>query len=329
MKNAWRWLVAIAVTVGLLWWVLRDFNWADVREKLAGANIALVVASVAVATMVYPLRALRWRPILDSVSPNLPFGPLWRATTIGFMANSVLPSGRVGEFVRPFVLSRETAVPFTAGLASLVADRVFDVIAVALLTLVPLLDPAFPSSGDATGYLTAGVAFIGVVIAGAFTISFFPDPLIRLFESVARRLIPRFAAKGAELLRTFAAGMAVLRSPRRFLVVLAWALAMWLTQALGFWIMMIALGIDVPFTAALFVQGLIVLAVAVPSTPGYFGVFEAAGAVGLGAYGVSTSLGVAWGFIFHVLSLIPILVIGLYYLAKSGMKLADLRQLKQ
>jgi hypothetical protein len=329
MKLPWRGALGLALTVFLLWWAFHEVHWGDVRDKLRDANPLLVALSVAIATMVFPLRAIRWRSILDPVAPNLPFGPLWRATAMGFMANNVLPTGRMGEIVRPYALSREAPVPFAAGLASLVVDRVFDAIVVLVLTLAAMLDPRFPSSASPLTYLSTGAVVMGGLASGLYAVVYFPDRLIRLFEFFVRRVAPRFEDRGRELLRSFAAGLSVLRSPRRFVVVLFWAFALWLTQAFAFWLMFVALGIDVPFSAALFVQGLIVLAVALPSTPGFFGLFEAAAVTALGFYGVDRSLAITWGFTFHVLTLIPITLIGLYYLAKSGMKLGDLRQIER
>ena len=89
-----------------------------------------------------------------------------------------------------------------------------------------------------------------------------------------------------------------------------------------------AIGITAPFSAALLVQGLIVLWVAMPSTPGFFGPFEFASVTALGWYGVHGSLAAAWALSYHVLSLIPITVIGLYYVARSGLQLGELKQLK-
>lgn len=326
MKFPWRGAIGLALTVGLLWWVFRDVPWHEVMDVLRRANVPLAILSVVVATMIFPLRARRWRPILHAVEPNLPFGPLWRATAMGFMANSVLPS-RMGELVRAYALTRETPVTFSAAFASLVVDRVFDGFVVLLLMVLAMLDPAFPAGVSATTYAGTGAAAIVAIALVLYAIVFFPDRLIRLFELFARRVAPRFEERGRLLLRAFADGLSVLRHPARFLEVFLWALALWVTQAVSFWIMFKAVGVTAPFSAALFVQGLIVLFVALPSTPGFFGLFEAAAKVGLVMYGVSESLAVAWGFIFHVLSLIPITVIGLYYVARAGMTLGDLKQI--
>jgi uncharacterized protein (TIRG00374 family) len=327
-KIPWRGSIALAITVGLLWWAFKDVSWAELWQHVRESDPLLMFAGVVVANLVFPLRALRWRPILDPVAPNLPYGPLWRATAIGFMANSVLPSGRAGEIVRPFMLVRETQIPFSAAFASLVVDRVFDALCVLLLILVALLDPSMPEGISYDAFLGTTVFIIVGLTIALYAIVFFPDVLIRVFEAFARRVAPKFEERGRDMLRSFAAGLGVLRQPRRFIVVFLWAMAMWLVQPLGFWLGFKAIGIDVSFMAALLVQGIIVFAVVVPSTPGFFGLFEAGAKTGLAIYGVHENLALAWGLTFHILSLIPIVVIGLYYLARSGVKLSDLKQIK-
>lgn len=329
MKIPWRGLIALALTVGLLWYVFKDVPWSEFWHHVQDANVTLVLLSVVVGTMVFPLRAFRWRPILDPVAPKLPYGPLWRATAIGFMANNLLPTGRAGEIVRPYMLSRETGVPFSAAFASLVVDRVFDAVTVLILISVALLDPGRPSGVSVGLFAWTSVAVILGIGLSLYAIVSFPDQLIRLFEMFARRVSPGLEERGRAMLRSFADGLSILRHPRRFVVIFAWALAHWLVQPLAFWICFKAFGIDVPFSAALLVQGLIVFMVAVPSTPGFFGLFEVAAQKGLGFYGINEGLALAWGLTFHVLSLIPITLIGLYYLARSGVHLGELKQIKQ
>jgi uncharacterized protein (TIRG00374 family) len=326
-KIPWRGSIALAITIGLLWWAFKDVSWAELWHHVRESDPLLMAAAVITSFLVFPLRAARWRPILHPVAPNLPYGPLWRATCIGFMANSVLPS-RAGEIIRPFMLVRETQISFSAALASLVVDRIFDAIVVLLLILVALLDPSLPSGLSLEASITATIVVVAVAMIALYAMVFFPDVLVRWFEAFARRVAPKYEKRGADMLRSFATGLSVLRAPRLFFVVFFWALAMWLVQPVAFWIGFKAIGIDVPFTAALLVQGIIVFAVAIPSTPGFFGLFEAAAKAGLSIYGVPESLALAWGLSFHVLSLIPIVVVGLYYLARSGVKLSDLKQIK-
>lgn len=332
-KIPWRSAIGLVLTVVLLWWAFKDVQWAEVAKDLREANLLLVLLAMFVATLVFPLRAIRWRPILDPIAPKLPYGPLWRSTAIGMMANNLL-FARAGELVRAYALSRETTVPFAAGFASLVVDRVFDGVVIILLMVIGMLDASFPSNTlilgrPASNWAGSGVFALVVGFVALYAIVFFPDRLIGWYEMFARRVAPRFEERGRVLLRSFADGLSVLKHPGRFLVVFWWTLLHWLTQALAFWIMFRAVGIDAPYSAALFIQGLIVFAVALPATPGFFGPWEFAAIAGAKLYGVSDNLAAAWALGFHVLTLIPITLIGLYYLARTGLKLGQLKDIER
>jgi glycosyltransferase 2 family protein len=148
--------------------------------------------------------------------------------------------------------------------------------------------------------------------------------MIRLFELFSRRLAPRLERRGVEALSSFASGLGVLRHPARFLEVLFWAVVHWLMNGLAFWLAFKAVGIGAPFSAALLVQGLIAIGVSVPSAPGFFGVFEYVGQQGLGLYGVDAARATSWAVGFHVLTYIPITLIGIYYFARLGLHFRDL-----
>ncbi|MFL5575036.1 MAG: lysylphosphatidylglycerol synthase transmembrane domain-containing protein [Gemmatimonadaceae bacterium] len=328
MKLGWRGALGLLLSALLLAWTLRGVKLGEVWHVLAGANLALLLLSAAAATVIFPLRARRWRVILDPVAPDLPFGMLWRSTAIGMMVNNVVPA-RAGEIARAYALTRETPrVPFSAAFASLAVDRVFDAVAVLGLMFLAMLDPAFPR-GSETGRLvgswagTGAVAVLGL-LGALYLLVFFPAPIISLYEAFARRVAPRLESRGRDALIAFASGLGVLRSPRRFAAVLWWTVLHWLTNALAFWIGFRAVGIAAPFGAALFLQGLIAIGVAIPSSPGFFGVFEAFARTGLSVYGVDKTLATSWAIGFHLLSFIPITVIGAIYFARLGLHFGDL-----
>ena len=82
MKPSWRSAIGIALSAVLLWWTLRDVSIARVWHELSKASIPLFLGSALCATLIFPLRARRWRTILQPVAPNQPFGALWRSTAI-------------------------------------------------------------------------------------------------------------------------------------------------------------------------------------------------------------------------------------------------------
>ena len=329
MKKHFRALLGIAISAVLLWWVLKEVSLTTVLHILSQSNPWLFAIATVCATLIFPLRARRWRTILDPIYPKLPFGPLWRATAIGMMANNVLPA-RAGEVARAYVLTRETPVPFSTSIASLAVDRVFDLIVILLLAFLSVLDPQFPSRASIGGVSLAHLALGGVTLVIAaiivlYALVFFPTPLIRLFELFAQRLAPKIEERGKLALVKFSQGLNVLRSPRHFAAIMGWTIAHWLMNALGFWVAMMAVGIHAPFSASLLLQALIALGVAVPSAPGFFGLWEKVAVLGLAIYAVGPSLATAWARGFHILTFIPITVIGAIYAARLNLNLKDLQ----
>ena len=99
---------------------------------------------------------------------------------------------------------------------------------------------------------------------------------------------------------------------------------MWLMNALAFWLGFKAVGIEASYSAALMLQGLIAIGVAVPALPGFFGVFEKFAQLGLGIYGIDRTLATSWAISYHILTFLPITIIGIYYFVTLGLKLSDM-----
>jgi uncharacterized protein (TIRG00374 family) len=329
MKFGWRGALGILLSAGFLVFAFKGIQWATVIDNVRRADLALLVLSAATATCIFPLRARRWRPILDPIQPNIPFGRLWSATAIGMMINNIAPA-RAGEPARAYALARSVpAVPFPAAFASLAVDRLFDTVVVLLLMFIAMLDPAFPQgvllAGKPISYYALGfIVLVVAALGGMYALILFPARFLSVYEMFARRVAPRLEARGRDALIAIVHGLSVLRSPSRFAAVFGWTLLHWLTNGLAFWLAFRAVGITAPYSAALFLQGIIAVGVAIPQAPGFFGVFETFGKLGLGVYGVPPDQAVTWAIGYHVLSYIPITVLGAYYFARAGMSMGDI-----
>lgn len=184
MRFGWRAALGIALSAGLLWWVVKDQDLVRVGAALAGSNLFLWAACTGFATLIFPLRARRWQALLAPTYGRLPLGALWRSTAVGMMVNNVAPL-RAGEFARAFAVTRALPqVKFTAAFASLAVDRLFDGTIVLLLMLAATLDPLFPSGQLIGGtplesYLRPVALFLSVVLAGALMLLFVPGHCAR------------------------------------------------------------------------------------------------------------------------------------------------------
>jgi len=329
--SRWPWLIGLAVTLALLAWVLHGIDLRAVVEHARRADPLLLVLAVMLATATFPLRTIRWRLILRDVDGHrFPWLPLWHATAIGFMANNLLPA-RAGEVARAYVIRRQLPVRFTTALASVGVERVFDGLVMLALMAVAIAAPSFPSQTAVGGRsvsalaTTAALLFGGVLLL-ALVVVHRPAPWLSLLGRIARRLMP---ARAAERLTHWAdgivAGLVVLKSPTRFAGVVLWSLVLWLVNAAAFFACFRAFGLALPLEAALLLQGIIGFGVALPSTPGFVGVFEAATRITLAIYAVDPSRAVSYALTYHLTTFLPITLLGLWSLSRLHLRLGELK----
>ena len=328
-RGARRKLTAIAgvlVSLGLLAWVLRGTSLSEILAHLREARLLPLLAAVAIATATFALRAIRWRILLRSPSGGpLSWRALWHATAMGFMANNTLPL-RLGEVLRSYAASRLGNVPLSSALSSIAVERALD-----LLTLVALLGLALLGAGLPGTTVIAGARLDTLALrAGLLCVALFAAALgIVLFPIAAERLIrrvvpfPRLADRIVRIVEGLRLGFQVLHAPARLGLAVFWSALLWLTNAASFYVAFAAFGIQVGFAGALLVQALIAFGVAAPSSPGYFGVFEVVAAAALKLFGVPLAVGIAYGITYHITTFIPITLLGLYSLLRTGLHVQE------
>lgn len=330
MKGHLKTVVGVAATVFFLWLALRDVHWREVGTHLREANWWLLGAAVLISTLGMHVRALRWKPLLQPVAPDVAWKPRLASVCIGFAANNVFPA-RLGEFARTWVLSRQAGIPLTGAFASLVVERALDGIILIVFLLASMAMPGFPDLAG-RGEVQAGVDWmvriVAVLLAGALVLVFFPARTVRIAERVAEAVLPRTIRRPlVDALHAFIGGLHVLRSPRLLMVSVAWAVAQWAFLATSFLLAFRAFGITEPgYLGAVFLQSLIAMAVAIPAAPGFFGVFEAASLLGLGLWGVEESRAVSFAISFHILGWLTVTGLGAYYAARLGIRVGDLKR---
>ena len=108
---------------------------------------------------------------------------------------------------------------------------------------------------------------------------------------------------------------------------LALSFPMWLSIGLGIWLVIEAFGIDIAFTGSILLIALLVVGVSVP-TPGGVGGFEAAVQIGLTSfYNVPNDRAVGAALVLHLVSLLPVVVLGFMFLIQEGLGFGGMRNL--
>jgi glycosyltransferase 2 family protein len=279
-----------------------------------------LIAAVVLATITFPLRLVRWRLLLrDERGGRYPAAPLWHAIALGFMANNLLPL-RAGELLRSYTAARLAPARFTTVISSVAVERIFDALTVVALLTLALLTSDLPASvtvgGTSVAQLArlAGIAGMVALLAAILVVA---APLAA--ERMVRRLLPHahLADRIVDLIEGIRQGLAVLRSPARLVGVIFWSLVLWLVNALAFYAGFAAFDIPVSYAGALLMQGLLVLGISIPSTPGFFGPFEAVIVAVLALYGVPRGLAFSYAIAFHLSTFVPITLLGVWSMART------------
>ena len=325
-SHRYKTLFGLAITVALLAWVLRDVSVSAVLAHIRQADVGLLAAMVIVATLPFVLRAYRWHVLLLPGFPSSRLNSRFAAVCIGFMVNNVLPA-RLGEFARAYAFSRIEPIPVSQSLASLVVERVFDAVILGAFFVFTVSYGNFAAGNTALirgAGLTAGLIF-GLALLVLWAMARWPARVLNLVEHlVGRFMSPAFTDRTIEILASFIRGLGALHDPWVFLRALLWSVAVWLCIAASVWIGLLAFDIREPgFVGAMFVQAIIGFAVAIPSSPGFFGPFEAAAKVALAAYGIDNVRIVSFATGYHILTFIPVTLLGIWYLYRLGIRWSE------
>ena len=321
MRDVPKYLGGAALAALLMWFVLRGVDRTALLAAIGRASVMGLLAGAAVNLAHNVFRVWRWGALLAPVKPGLKFRPMFTAVIVGYLTTWVLP-GRLGELVRPALLTAREGVPIGPSLGSIVADRILD--GAAILVLFTTGTYLSPIEGSAAQKIRAAALVLLVLVllfmAGAVVAGSMRARLESWFD---RR--GRFGRWGGRAFLSLASGTEALRRPRLLALVLGYSLLAWLTIAAGAWLGVRASGADVSLAAMMVMLPLLAFGVAVP-TPGGAGGYHAAMAFGLQMlFGVPADAAVAAGILMHLAVVLPVIVLGLVLLKTERISWADVR----
>jgi uncharacterized protein (TIRG00374 family) len=334
------------VSAVALYLVFRNIPLKELVGYLRTVNYWWVIPAVIVTVLSFWIRVIRWQLLL---SPFKKTG-FWSAhhpLMIGFMVNCVLP-GRAGELARPAIFYKREKVAFSKVLATVGAERVFDVVvllfcfAVVLSTveIKPSLNMTFgdyelnKATLETVGtrtlqlcvVLIAGIvlvslkqthAFIRRVILGLPQLIFFASTGFK--EKIRRGFCDRLVL----VFDNVAAGLDLLRKPKQVFLCLALSLVIWAAQGLSYYVMTLGCpGIDLSFLEVFAMMVILCFFISLPSAPGFWGLWEAGGVFGLLIFGVSAMEARGYTLLNHVFQMLPVIIIGLISAVITGVNIA-------
>ncbi len=310
---AWMWVAGTIISVIALALAIRGVRWDDVWEAIRGARWPLVVLALLTVLLTTLAKAERWRWLLYPEHRRLRRRDLLAALLVGQMLNTLVPA-RAGDLARAYHLGEQGQVSKATVLGSVIAEKSMDMVMLALCALitVPWLY-LVPWIEESTLVLsaTALLALLTVV-----TLAWFGERLLGRLYPLLNRL--PLGERLSRLGRSGVNGLQAFRSGRASLAAWMWSGLTYLLAASTNYVLFAAMNIQVPAYVGLLLMVVLYVGAAPPSLPGKIGVFHGITVLTLGAFGIASSLALAYGALLHLLIYVPPTVLGLLVLVTQS-----------
>lgn len=304
-----------------------DFH--AVGSALGKANYYYIFPYLLLYAMVYGIRALRWKYFMYPIK-NISFKSLFSATMIGFMSTAVLPA-RAGEVVKPVVIGIKEGVSKSSAFATVVVERVFDMVTLLLFSGIMLMSFKFPE-GEYAGieknlrYGGILIAVVTVALIGFLVLlKIRSDIVMTILKKIFFFLPQHIMETIMGLVDSFVIGLGVLHNVKHLIYTSLLSMALWIVMAASFYPMLPAFGLSLPFSAPILIMILIALGVALPSSPGFIGIYQVACEVALKLMDVEPATAKSYAIAMWALNMIPTIIIGLIFLSMEKLSFKQIR----
>jgi uncharacterized protein (TIRG00374 family) len=323
LRQAIWWAIAGGLAIVLLRYSLRGIEWRRVGSIVAHASLPLLALAMAMGAGTLFLRACRWRVLLNAqraqraqrtqqADGGVSVAAAFWATSAGYFGNNFLPA-RAGELVRTFFVSSAGGLQVPYVLATALAERVTDALVLVGVALTVLL------TGDVRpdwlAKATKPVATVAVIAAlGVALLPFFASAVEPIVERLPIR--PAWRTRLHDAIHHGLDGLRAFHDAGRLAAFLGLTAIIWTGDAASTVVTASALGLHISFPAAFLLLASLGLSSALPSTPGYVGIFQFVAVTVLVPFGLSRTDAIAYILTGQALNYVIIGVFGAIAIAR-------------
>jgi len=310
LRSAIGYLLALA---GLIW-ALRGLELPRLLGQAARINWRLIALAVLCDALSYLAQGKRWRLLLKPVG-EISTLRATEAIYAGLFTSEILPL-RPGELARAWLVSRWTGAGIIAVMPSIVVERLFDgvwlAVGIGLTAIFAPLPKELLRTADALGL---------IVIVAAALFYFALRSSARGKEESSK--LPGFISS---LIEKLAEGLRDIGRTRAFYWSLACSALLLFLQALAFWLVMLGYGLRLSFWIGMAVFTIVHLGTAIPNAPANAGSYQFFCVLGLTLFGVSKVDAAGFSLVVFTLLTLPLLALGFIALSHSGTTLPKIRR---
>jgi len=325
-KNGLKVGLGLVISLGFLYLAFRQLDFQQMKQAFSQANYWLLLPSLGILFLSHWLRSVRWQILLRPMQ-KIPVGTLFSALLIGYAANDILPA-HLGELIRAYLIGRKRTMPASSALASIVVERIIDVLTLVFLMAVTLILYPFPDWVKKSGYImfALALALLGfLVLMKAYTAA-----TMKFIHAILKPFPQKLTQKIEQLSRSFLDGLKPMSNHWNYLFIcllslLIWA-CYWGVLYLNFYTFDLVASHQLTPLAGLVLLVITTISVVVPSSPGYVGTYHWLCQVSLELFQVPRALGLTYAIVVHAINFFPVFIVGFILAWKEGIRLSKLQK---
>lgn len=314
-------VIGYVIAIACLVWIFHDLHFNQVLKTMKDINWWLIPLAVVFDILSYASQGMRWKLLLHPQG-SISVIKTTQAIYAGLFTNEILPL-RVGEVVRMYLVSRWMSVKFILVVPSLVMERFFDGIWLALaIGLAAIFFPLPEKLLEAEEAL--GVIIIVLTIIIVYVI-------FRKGEKISTEDISQPAVRWKPIrlisatIARLAIGIKDIGLSKHFYLSFFVSSGIWIFQLISYWLVMRAYGIHLSIFAGTVVFLILHLGTAIPNAPSNVGTYQFFTIVGLSLFNVDKTVATGFSLVVFFILTVPLWIIGLYAIGKTGMTFSSIR----
>lgn len=316
-KRIWLGAMISVIFLGLFF---RQMSLSDLQHALGEARYVYLAPAILIYFISLAFRAIRCHFLLRHLKP-LSFGTLFGLLSIGYMVNNISPL-RLGDFARSYLLGEREEISKASALGNIAVERTLDGVVLVLFMAVAGISLSLTPFLTQLGYW-AGIAFISVLSA-MIIIVLFPSYILRFVAWFIKFIPVKLGKRMHELAVLIIDGFNVFRRPKLLAASVLLSVPIWLCEAWMYYVVGLGFQLQLSLEIVIMITAASNLAVSIPSSQGGVGPFEYFAAQTVMLTAVAPELAAAYALVLHITLLLPVTLLGMFYLGRYKMALREL-----
>ncbi len=315
-------ILGILISVVLVYLSVRGINFQDIIYHLKKIQLSYVALFLIITLLMQGLRSYRWGVILQPLE-KIDQLSLFSVTSVGFLAIIAIPA-RIGELARPYLVAKKSTIKMSSALGTIIVERALDSFSVLTIAVIVLLLNDLPSwmiKSSIVFFLLTLVMF-GCIVGLVWR----RQTALKIINRILSKLPGKLANKVDEIIHRFIDGFQVIVDIKLLLYLFFLSALIWLVDVLAIYVLLTAFGFTLPVMASFIVMIILIVGIAIPTAPGFIGSWHYSCILALGLFGIAKPEALSFAVVYHFLSMIIVVVLGVIFLPFNKFSLSDMKK---